>query len=84
MGSPKEYPQILQQRLRYRGQKFDFEVNELLLPKGVEIVGEYIHYPGSALAIPITEEGNLILLHQYRYVVAERLLEFPHTFKLNR
>ncbi|MGK7914155.1 MAG: NUDIX hydrolase [Prochloraceae cyanobacterium] len=77
MGSPKEYPQILQQRLRYRGQKFDFEVNELLLPKGVEIVGEYIHYPGSALAIPITEEGNLILLRQYRYVVAQRLLEFP-------
>ena len=73
----KEFPTILKKRLFYQGEKVNFEVNKLRLPNGVETQGECIRYPGTALAVPINKEGKLIMLRQYRYAVATRLLEFP-------
>ncbi len=73
----KESSTILQQRLFYKGSKFDFEVNTLRLPNGS--VGDFacVRHPGGALAVPVTSEGKLILLRQYRSAVAGRILEFP-------
>jgi ADP-ribose pyrophosphatase len=70
-------PVILHKNFFYRGRKCNFEVNQLRLLNGVEIIGEYLRYPGGALAIPVTKEGKLVLLKQYRYTVAKTLLEFP-------
>jgi ADP-ribose pyrophosphatase len=33
--------------------------------------------PGGALAVPVTAEGTLILVKQYRFAIQGRLLEFP-------
>ncbi|MEC4853349.1 MAG: NUDIX hydrolase, partial [Jaaginema sp. PMC 1079.18] len=33
--------------------------------------------PGGAVAVPVTPEGQLVLVYQYRFAVAGRLLEFP-------
>lgn len=73
----KEPPQLLKQRLYYRGRKFDFEVSHLRLPNQAEGDWECIRHPGGALAVPVTPEGKLILLKQYRFAVQGRLLEFP-------
>jgi len=73
----KELPQLLKQRLLYKGRKFDFEVNRLRLPNKSEGDWECIRHPGGALAIPVTSDGKLILLRQYRFAAAGRLLEFP-------
>ncbi len=70
-------PQQLQERLRYQGRKFSFEVNQLRLPNGVEGEWECIRHPGGALAVPITPEGKLVLVDQYRIPLQQRLLEFP-------
>ncbi len=72
-----EPSEILQQRLFYQGRKFNFEVNRLRLPNGVEGDWECIRHPGGALAVPITPEGKLVLVRQYRFTVQGRLLEFP-------
>lgn len=72
-----EPPQLLKQRLYYRGRKFDFEVSRLRLPNQAEGDWECIRHPGGALAVPVTSEGKLILLRQYRFAVQGRLLEFP-------
>ncbi|HAC65266.1 MAG TPA: NUDIX hydrolase [Cyanothece sp. UBA12306] len=77
MSIPKEPPTYLQQRLFYRGRKFNFDVNSLRLPNGVEGDWECIRHPGGALAVPITSEGKLVLVKQYRFAVEGRLLEFP-------
>lgn len=69
--------ELLEQRLFYKGRKFNFEVNRLRLPKGVEGDWECIHHPGGALAVPVTNEGKLVLVRQYRFTVAGWLLEFP-------
>jgi ADP-ribose pyrophosphatase len=73
----RELPQLLKQRLFYKGRKFDFEVNRLRLPNKVEGEWECIRHPGGALAVPITPEGKLVLVRQYRFAVQGRILEFP-------
>ncbi|MFB2833726.1 NUDIX hydrolase [Floridanema evergladense] len=73
----KEPPEIIKQRLFYQGRKFNFEVTRLRLPNKVEGDWECIRHPGGALAVPVTPEGKLILLRQYRFAAQGRLLEFP-------
>ncbi|MFN6564197.1 MAG: NUDIX hydrolase [Nostoc sp. ChiSLP01] len=73
----RELPQLLKQRLFHKGRKFDFEVNRLRLPNKSEGEWECIRHPGGALAVPVTPEGKLILVRQYRFAVQGRILEFP-------
>lgn len=80
----RELPQLLKQRLFYKGRKFNFEVNRLRLPNKAEGEWECIRHPGGALAVPVTAEGKLILVRQYRFAVQGRTLEFPAgTVELN-
>jgi ADP-ribose pyrophosphatase len=72
-----EPPTILQNRLFYRGRKFNFDVNRLRLPNGAEGDWECIRHPGGALVVPVTPEGKLVLVRQYRFAVQGRTLEFP-------
>lgn len=72
-----EPPQLLKQKLLFKGRKFDFEVNRLRLPNKAEGDWECIRHPGGALAVPITAAGQLVLVRQYRFAVQGRLLEFP-------
>lgn len=73
----QEPSEFIENRLFYRGRKFNFEVSKLRLPIGVEGYWEVIRHPGGALAVPITPEGKLVLVRQYRFTVQGRLLEFP-------
>ncbi len=72
-----EPPQLLKQRLLIKGRKFNFEINSLRLPNKAEGEWECIRHPGGALAIPVTADGKLVLVRQYRFAVQGRLLEFP-------
>jgi ADP-ribose pyrophosphatase len=72
-----EPPQLLKQRLSYKGRKFSFEANRLRLPNKAEGDWECIRHPGGALVIPMTDDGQLVLVRQYRFAIQGRLLEFP-------
>lgn len=58
-------------------RKIRFEVNRIELPLG--IVGSFglIRHPGASLAVPLLDDGRVVLLRQYRFAVAARILEFP-------
>ena len=58
-------------------KKFSFEINRIELPNGHEDEYGQIIFPNAALAVPITEENQVILLRQYRFAVSRYLLEFP-------
>jgi ADP-ribose pyrophosphatase len=72
-----EPAKIIQHKLHYQGRKFSFNVDQIELPNGVVGEWESIHHPGGALAIPITPEGKLVLVKQYRFPTQGRILEFP-------
>ena len=57
--------------------KLRFERNRIKLPMGVEGTFGMIRHPGASLAVPISDEGQVVLLRQYRFAVQARLLEFP-------
>jgi ADP-ribose pyrophosphatase len=77
MSVGNESSEILEQRLFYKGRKFNYEVVKLRLPNGIEGNWECVRHPGGALAVPITNDGKFVLVRQYRFTVAGRLLEFP-------
>jgi ADP-ribose pyrophosphatase len=72
-----EPAKIIQHKLHYQGRKFSFNVDRIELPNGVVGEWESIHHPGGALAVPITPEGKLVLVKQYRFPTQGRILEFP-------
>ena len=77
MSVGNEPSEILEQKLFYKGRKFDYEVVKLRLPNGVEGNWECVRHPGGALAVPVTADGKFVLVKQYRFPVKGRLLEFP-------
>jgi ADP-ribose pyrophosphatase len=72
-----EPPQLLRQKLNYKGRKFSFDVNTYRLPNQAVGDWECIRHPGGALAVPLTPEGKLAIVQQYRFAAKGRLLEFP-------
>ncbi|WP_041391007.1 NUDIX hydrolase [Prochlorococcus marinus] len=74
---PPEPSPILSNQRSIDVKKLRFEVNKIQLPIGIEGSFGMIRHPGAALAVPIQENGNVILLRQYRFAVSRRILEFP-------
>lgn len=72
-----EPPEKLDRRLFYQGQKFNFEVNKLRLPNGNVGYRECILHPGGSMAVPVTDDGQFVMVRQYRFAMQGRLLEFP-------
>ncbi len=77
MAFGQEPPQLIKHRLFYEGRKFNFEVSRFRLPN--QSIGDYecIRHPGGSMAVPVTAEGQFVLVRQYRFAMQGRLLEFP-------
>ena len=58
-------------------KKITFEKNEIKMPNGITSVFGMVKHPGAALAVPIDKNNTVIVLRQYRFAVARRILEFP-------
>ena len=74
---PLEPSTIIERKNSIEAKKIRFEINRYSLPIGIESEFGIIRHPGAALAVPITNEGEVIILRQYRFAVSRRLLEFP-------
>jgi len=51
--------------------------NQFELPDGKKGNYFYLHTNGSALTIPIMEDGKILMIRQYRYLTDELSIEFP-------
>ncbi|MFM7674383.1 MAG: NUDIX domain-containing protein [Synechococcus sp.] len=71
---PAEHLETLQ---ALEARKIRFELNRVRLPMGVEGSFGVIRHPGASLAVPLLDDGRVVVLRQYRFAVACRLLEFP-------
>src|SRR5688500_19983879 len=61
----------------YDGKVLALDLDEVLEPGGVRATREVVRLRGSVAALPLTEDGSMILVRQYRYAVGERLWELP-------
>ena len=51
--------------------------DEILLPDGKPAHREYIKHVGAVCVVPLTDEGEVICVRQYRYPFSDVLLEIP-------
>jgi ADP-ribose pyrophosphatase len=49
----------------------------VVLPDGGCATREYVVHPGAVVVVPLLPDGRLLLERQYRYPIAQVLLEFP-------
>ena len=56
---------------------WEYRKDEVLLPSGKTGEYHFVHTPGSSMIIPVLDDGNLLLVNQYRYLANRESLEFP-------
>ena len=74
---PPEPSRHLETTAALDARKIRFELNRIELPIGIEGTFGIIRHPGASLAVPVLDDGRVVILRQYRFAVATRLLEFP-------
>ncbi len=61
----------------YRGKKFDFCSDEVLLPNGDISKRDYIAHPGGVTVAALDENNELYFVRQFRYPYGKVILELP-------
>lgn len=61
----------------FDGQLVRVRVDQVVLPSGRASVREVVEHPGAVGILPVTAEGNVILVRQFRYAVGSELYEIP-------
>src|SRR5688572_29216069 len=64
-------------RTIYEGRIFTLQVETLPLPGGGELNAEIVRHPGSVVVIPLTDNGEVILVKQYRAALGRSIWELP-------
>jgi ADP-ribose pyrophosphatase len=67
----------LSSSLKFKGRIVNVVHDEVLLPDGQRSLREVITHPGGVCVAAMDEDGNFILVEQYRYAFQQIMLEFP-------
>jgi ADP-ribose pyrophosphatase len=67
----------LSRRYLWQSRWYNVRQDQLRQTDGREFTYTIIEKPGAVWIVPVTAEGNLILINQYRYPVGEWCLEVP-------
>ena len=69
--------EILKRELMYKGKILEFYKDTLKTPTGDEVIWDFIKHKGAAAVVTVDEEGNLLLVSQYRNAIRKQILEIP-------
>lgn len=61
----------------YKGKIINVRCDEILLADGKERTREVVEHRGGVCIVPVDENGNIILVRQFRYPFQEEVLEIP-------
>lgn len=51
--------------------------DDYVLPSGKKGEYHFVHTNGASMIIPVTDDGKLLMVNQYRYLCAKESIEFP-------
>jgi ADP-ribose diphosphatase len=77
MGTKEPKALVLSSRRVYEGRVLALDVDEVEEPQGVRAVREVVRHRGSVSALPVHEDGRVVLVRQYRYAVDDLVWELP-------
>jgi len=69
--------ELLKSEVLMKGRAISIRRDTLKTPDGRETKFEIIEHSGSVVIIPVDENGNLLLVRQYRHATSGELLELP-------
>src|SRR5699024_9408276 len=61
----------------FSGKIVDLQVDDVLLPNGKTSKREIIKHSGAVAVIPLTDDGQIIFVEQYRKPLEKSLVEIP-------
>ncbi len=67
----------LSKEYRYRGRIINLRVDRARLPNGAEATREVVEHPGGVCVVPLTDNGEVLFVRQFRYPYSEVVLEVP-------
>lgn len=67
----------LSREVVYRGRVFNVDRTSVKLPSGRRTQLDVIAHPGAAAMVPVTADGTILLVRQYRHATGDWLLEIP-------
>lgn len=68
---------FLDSKVVFNGNLLTVYCDKVELPNGKKAGREFIRHPGAVAVVPVTQEGNIVLVRQYRYPVGKTMLEVP-------
>jgi ADP-ribose pyrophosphatase len=77
MSDEKTGARILRHERVYSGRVLDLDVDEVEEPGGVRGLREVVRQIGSVAALPVHDDGRIVLVRQYRYAVRDQVWELP-------
>ena len=73
----EETSRLLTRKSVWPGKTVKLDLERVVLPGGVTTELEIVHHPGASCVVPIHENGDVVLVRQYRHAVGRWLLEAP-------
>jgi len=67
----------LDSNIIYRGRILNLRVDTVQLPDGRTGKREIVEHSGAVIIIPVNQDGQLLLVRQYRYAIGRSTLEAP-------
>lgn len=61
----------------FSGKIISVQVDDVLLPNGKQSKRELVKHPGAVAVIPITKEGKIVFVEQYRKPLERTIVEIP-------
>jgi ADP-ribose pyrophosphatase len=70
-------PKILSSRLAYTGRTIDVVEEKIELSNGTAKTFVRVTHPGAVVILPLTTQGGVLMLRQYRHALLDFLYELP-------
>ena len=61
----------------FSGKLIDIYLDNVRLPNGKQSTREWLNHPGAVCLVPILNNGDILLIRQFRYGPREEFIEIP-------
>ena len=72
-----EHIERVQRELKYKGAILSMYADTIKVPHGNTAVWDFIGHQGAAAVVPVTDDGKILMVRQYRNSVDRYTLEIP-------
>lgn len=61
----------------YEGQVISVRLDDVEMPSGRRVVYEVVEHRGAVVIVPVTADGSVLMVRQFRQAIGQELLELP-------